>query len=335
MNTTNEKNNSLYNPDVKNAYLDTISNEGTAKYYARIFSITSRYEEALGKDLNQFSLEEIEKILYDFESRNRHTVETYGRVISAYLNWCIQQGICDENPLSELTSEDFDKYVTNEEKYLSEKQLRRYEDLCANYQDAVILRLLFEGVGGKEFSEISNLKVEDVNFKNNTLHLTNSLKTDDKGFPTKFTERIIKVSDRTMYLIEGAIKQKTYTKRNGFMAQTADNVRDYTDLVENDYVVRASITKNTEYLNSPVDKFVLYRRIQTISETLDIEGLTAKFIQRSGMIYEAHKLIGDGDTVTLDDLKIVADRFNLKSYHNLKSFLTIENIKKVYPDKKE
>lgn len=329
---TNEKNNplSMFNAEVKNDFLKTITNEGTAKYYARIFTITSKYEEALGKDLSRFSLKEIEKILYDFQARNRHTVETYGRVISSYLNWCIQQGITDENPLSELTSDDFDKYVINKENYLTEKQLRRYEDLCANYQDAVILRLLFVGVGGREFSEISNLKIDDVNFEDNTLHLVNSLKVDDRGFPTKFTERIIKVDDRTMYLIKGAIEQKTYIKRNGFMSREAENVREFTDLVENDYVVRASVTKN-EHIYSPVDKHVIYRRLSTLEKTLGIEGLTSKLIQRSGMIYYANQLIGDANEITLEDLKIVADRFNLKSYFNLKSFLTIENIRKTYP----
>lgn len=326
---TNEKNNSIFNEEVKNAFLETITNEGTAKYYARIFGITSTYEEDLGKDLNQFSLEELEKIFYDFEANNRHTVESYGRIISSYLNWCVQQDITEENPLSKLTSDDFDKYVSDQEVYMSEKQLRRYEDLCTNYQDAVILRLLFEGVSGKGCSEINNLKISDVDFENNSLHLINSLKVDEKGYPLKYTERIIKVSDRAMELIRGAINQKTYTKRNGFMSTNAPNVRDFHDLVENGYVVRASITKNDEDLNRPVDKFVVYRRISTIAETLNIE-LTAKIIQRSGMIFEAFKLVQSGE-VTLEDLKIVANRFNLKTHFNLKSFLTAKNIRKIYP----
>lgn len=333
-NTTNGKNNSLfYNPELKNAFLSTISNEGTIKAYARIFGITAKYEEALDKDLNQFSLEEIEKILYDFKANNRHTIETYGRVISSYLNWCVEENVVEHNPMAELTSEDFDKYVVDENVYFSEQQLRKYEDQCVNYQDAVVLRLLFEGVGGKQVSEIRNLKVNDVDFENNTLHLVNSFQVDKKGLPVKFTERVIKVEDRTMYLIKGAIEQTTYTKRNGYMDRSADNVREFTDLVQNEYVIRASITKNSDYINVPVDKHVIYRRVQIIQETLGIKELTPKIIQRSGMLYQASKLIGDGDKVTLEDLKIIADRFGINSYHNLKSFLTIENVRKLYPKK--
>lgn len=34
--------------------------------------------------------------------------------------------------------------------------------------------------------------------------------------------------------------------------------------------------------------------------------------------------------ISLDDLKIVANRFNMSSYHNLKGFLTTENILRTY-----
>ena len=64
------------------------------------------------------------------------------------MNWACDKGLCQENLLSRLKTDDFNKYVVNHEEYITEKQLRRYEDLCENYQDAVILRLLFIGVGG-------------------------------------------------------------------------------------------------------------------------------------------------------------------------------------------
>jgi hypothetical protein len=141
--------------------------------------------------------------------------------------------------------------------------------------------------------------------------------------------RVLEVEQRTIDLIEGAIKQMEYRKSNGDMEPTPfNNVRDYTDLVDNEYVVRASITK-TENFHSPVDKFVIYRRIETIAKSLGIEDLTAKFIQRSGMVHQASKLMKDGE-LSLDDLKLVADRFNMKSYHNLKGFLTANNVSKVY-----
>ena len=324
---TNEKNNSLFKPEVKEQYLNEIK-DTTRQSYERIFKITKDFETALNKDINQFTQEELETVLYSFKANNRNTIESYARIISSYLNWSVKHNLVGSNRLESYKPDDFEKFLTNEETYIPERKLRRYEDQCENYQDAVILRLLFMGVGGKVMSEIRNLKVSDVDFENNELKLTNTLKEDENGIPVKYTERYLKVDDRTIDLIRGAIEQETYVKRNGQMVER-DNVRPYTDLVKNDYVVRASITK-TDHFHVPVDKFVIYRRIAVLSETLGVD-LTAKFIQRSGMMFHGKNLIQDGK-LSLDDLKIIADRFNIKSHHNLKGFLNAENILATYPD---
>jgi integrase len=327
MTLINETNNNLFNEEVKQSFLNTIK-EGTRVSYERILKITQKTESILGKDLNQFSTQEVEKILYDFKANNRNTIESYARIISAYLNWSVKKGLSNINVLAKYKPDDFERFLTNKEEYFTEKQLRRYEDRCANYQDAVILRLLFVGAGGTKMSEILNLTKDDVDWERKQLRLVNTIKADDKGNPIRFTERFLSVDDRTLYLIKGAIEQTTYVKRNGFMVER-DNIRSFTDLVDNKYVIRPSMTK-TENLNAPADKFVIYRRIQVLAETLNIDKLTTKLLQRSGMIYYANQLIQDNQ-LSLDELKVVADRFNMKSYHNLKGFLNVENIRKTYP----
>lgn len=328
MTATNDKNNSLFNQKTKEAYLDEMK-DTTRQSYERIFKITEEYETALNKDINEFNERELETVLYNFKANNRNTIESYSRIISSYLNWSVKNKLSSINHLERYKPDDFEKFLINEEEYISENKLRRYEDRCENFQDAVILHLLFMGVSGKQMSEIRNLKKEDVDFEKMELRLVNTLKEGKDGFPEKYTERYLKVDERTIYLIKGAIEQEIYTKRNGQMVQR-DNVRPYTDLVKNDYVVRASITK-TENMYAPVDKFVVYRRIAIVSETLGID-LTAKFIQRSGMMFHANELI-QNEELSLDDLKIVANRFNMKSYHNLKGILTVEHIRATYPNK--
>jgi integrase len=329
MTLTNDKNNELFNEEVKTNFLNTIK-EGTKQSYDRILKIAQKTESILGKDLNQFSKNELEAVLYDFEANNRNTIESYARIISSYLHWSVKNGLSAKNILEDYKPDDFHKFLTNEEAYFTEKQLRRYEDGCANYQDAVIIRLLFNGVGGKQLSEIRNLTKDDVNWSKKQLRLVNTLKADDNGMPVKFTERFLTVDDRTLEIIQGAIDQKTYYKRNGQIKQTpTNNIKAETDLAVSNYVVRPSITRTDEG-NKPTDKFVAYRRLQVLSETLGVDDLTAKFIQRSGMVYYANQLI-QGDVLSLDDLKMVADRFNMKSYHNLKGFLNVENIRETYP----
>ncbi|MDS7057161.1 hypothetical protein NXG04_07665 [Klebsiella pneumoniae] len=330
---TNVNDNSLFEQDGrKHEFLGGIA-ISTAKSYKRIFGYTKPHEEALQKDIRYFTLEELETVLYSFKANTRNTVETYGRIISSYLNWCVENGYSESNPLKSLKPTDFEKYLTNVEVYMTEKQLARYEDRCVNAQDAVILRLSFMGVGGKQMSEIRNLKKSDIDWANHRIHLINTLKEDEHGFPVKYTERYLEVDERTLDLIEDAIAQKTYEKKNGQMVEH-EHVRKYTDLIDNDYVIRASITnvKDDAKVNAPADKFVIYRRLDVIQETLGIESLTAKFIQRSGMVYFANELLKKtDDELTLDELKVVADKFNMKSYHNLKGFLTLNTIRQTYP----
>uniref|UniRef100_A0AB39C7E2 Integrase n=1 Tax=Bacillus phage KoopaTroopa TaxID=3234046 RepID=A0AB39C7E2_9CAUD len=330
---TNINDNSLFEQDGrKHEFLGGIA-PSTAKSYKRIFGYTQPHEEALQKDIRYFSLEELETILYDFKANTRNTVETYGRIISSYLNWCVENGYSDTNPLKTLKPTDFEKYLTNVETYMTEKQLTRYEDRCVNAQDSVILRLSFIGVGGKQMSEIRNLKKSDIDWANHRIRLVNTLKEDDNGFPLKYTERYLEVDERTLDLIEEAIAQKTYEKKNGQMVEQ-DNIRKYTDLIDNEYVIRASITnvKDDAKINAPADKFVIYRRLDVIQETLSIKTLTAKYVQRSGMVYYANELLKNmkDEELTLDELKVVADRFNMKSYHNLKGFLTLDTIRQTY-----
>jgi integrase len=332
MTMTNDTNNSLFNADVKNRFLD-IQTEGTRPSYERIFKITQKTEAILGRDINSFSENEIEAVLYGFEARNRSTIESYARIISSYLHWSVKNGLASKNILEDYKPEDFEKFLDNEEEYLTERKLRRYEDQCANYQDVVIVRLLFIGVGGRQLSEIRNLTKNDIDWERKQLRLINTLKADNDGKPLKYTERYLTVDQRTLDLIEGAINQRTYIKRNGFLEQTeSNNIRIHTDLVENDYVIRPSLTK-TDVLNAPADKFVVYRRIQVLSDTLGLD-LTAKYIQRSGMVYHASEMIKNNGTFGLDEVKIIANRFNVKSYHNLKGFLNVETIKETYPTQK-
>ncbi|REJ31056.1 MAG: hypothetical protein C6W56_01735 [Caldibacillus debilis] len=318
--------NRLFNEVLKERFLNQF-NEMTQQNYRRIFLIVETYESDLKKDICFFTIEEIKTVLFSFEARNRGTVESYARIISSYLNWCVEQKFIEKNVLADFKPNDFDEFVMPVE-FITERTLRRIEDFCENYQDAVILRLLFIGAGGKRLSEIRNLKKQDVDFKNKRIRLINSLKEDNSGFPVRYTARWIDVDDRTLQLIDGAINQKQYTKRNGNIVFDI-RVKPFVDLVKNDYVIRPSIT-NVESYSAPVDKYVIYRRIQMIEDTYGLKKFNSKFIQRSGMLYYASNIMMD-DQLTNIDIKIVAERFGIRYSNNIKSFLTMENIRSLYP----
>ena len=188
----------------------------------------------------------------------------------------------------------------------------------------MILRLLFEGVHGKACSELINLKKEDVDKNRRILQLK-----DEDG-----SIRELEVSPICIETIEGAIKEKIYYKKNGDMDTDLDNVREYSDLVQNDCVIRNCIG-NTDYYEF-VKKHTIYSRITIIEEYLHkhepelIDILTAKSITRSGMIYEGKKLYGRNGTLTKKDYEWIKLIFNVKNPRLLREIVTEEMIKKMY-----
>lgn len=334
-NITEKSDNLVFNAELKKKFLsESIESgtflESTANNYLRIFIITKEFEERANKDLSLFTLKELEEVLIGFDSNSINTIVSYGRIISSYLHWCVDNGIIATNHLSALVTSDFEKYITNREVYFTESNLRMFEDSCTNYQDAVILRLLFTGVGGKRFAEISNLREEHVFWDRKELKLITPYSYDENENPLKFTERTISVDDRTLDLIKGAMKEKIYYKRNGEM-KDHQNVRPYTDLIDNDYIVRPSHTKIETAVKS-VSRYVIFRRIKMIADFLGMDELTAKYIQRSGVIYFVKELIGDANEIAEEDLRIVADRFDMRSHHGLKGYVTMDSIKRTYPN---
>lgn len=334
-------NNKIYNAEVKERYLNEMVEEGriseeTRKTYARLFKKLFEKESKMKKDLYEYTFAEMEDLLRSFNANNRSTVESYARVLSSYLYWAVENGLSEKNVLAHLKPTDFDSYLVDEEEYFTEETIKMLEEQCENAQDAVILRLLFNGFSGKELSEIRNLKVTDIDKENMLIHLVNTLDVDREGNVIDFMERWESIDEYTLELIEDAIGENIYLKKNGNVNQddSGHRVPDTAELVDNDYVVRATKNKDVDE-SKPASRHVPYRRILMLSEHYEMKSkINPKFIQRSGMIYYANQLIKN-EELTTNNLRKVAKRFNLRSHHNIKSFLTIENIRKTYPKKND
>lgn len=304
----------IFNVETKEEFLKAFDVEGTRKNYLRIFTKTEPIEEKLGKDLYEFNEKELNKLLRAFDSKNRATLESYGRYVSSYLNWAVEKELTDVNLLEKLKPNDFLQFVVNEEKYLTERYLTRLESQMENYQDAVISRLIFEGVGGKGFSELLNLKEEDVDFDKNILHL---VEDTNKGK----VERDLKVSTHTIEIIKGALNQKKYAKRNGNSVGRGS----FLELKDNGYVIKTAVTNAETDEATGID--TIYRRLRVIEQDLGLDSFKAKFIQRSGILNMASKIAKKGVRVDSDILKQIAKRYKINTIHTMRSYLTEENLK--------
>jgi integrase len=316
-------NSKLYNENIKLEFLQMYPKE-SRPVYSRIFAKCAINEFKFKKDLYDFDMELIEDVLTDLDPLTAPISRTNGRIISSYLNWAIHKGY-KKNPINILKAVDpnyFDKFVSKKKIYFSYDEIRQIERFCENAQDAVLIRLLFESVNGKESSEIRNLKDDDgmIDRENRTLHLV-----DDDG-----SKRSIQVSEVCMVLIERALNETTYLKSNGMMEER-ENVRPYTDLMKNNYVVRNSITRSDNY-NGPVNQYVVYRRISAIGELFTIPYFTSKNILRSGIIYMGYQILKNKKEkeLTKEDYMKIAERYKIGSWYSIREYCNVEMIESLY-----
>jgi integrase len=325
--------NKLYNEEIKKEFLSSYDNEQTQTTIEYILYKSSDMENALEKDLYDFNVNQIGKVISNTNPLNVTVARSTGRILSAYITWASEKGLrkTNINPIKSMLPEWYEQFVSKKKLFISEKELKEIEKDLVNAQDAVILYLLFEGVNGEGSSEILNLKKQDVDFDTNEVKLLEVKKNGEKR------ERTIKVSDTCLRIIWQAINDMTYKNRNG----NAQNPRGGAEieLVNNDYVVR-SVNRRVKDTNAPADKHTLFRRITMISEEFDLPYLTMKNIERSGMIKMAKDLYEQEGELDTPQLSKVAEHFgrrkvnvNGSEYYHLtpvREFVNLENISELY-----
>lgn len=313
----------FYNTPDKEEFLNTHIPKSTKESYGRVLEKAKSLEDEFEKDLYDFNIRELKSLFGDLEPLTPHASRTSARIVSSYINWAIdmKKKINQINPLKNISVKWYDQFVKDQDKiYISESELVYIEEYCNNAQDAVIFRLLFEGVQGEGCAELSNLHKKYIDFSNNIIRIFD--KDDTEG-------RILSVSHKTIRLIERALKQKRYLKRNGEMEGETDLLDDEVDLAQNDYVLRNSITRRKKYLQG-VDKHTIYRRITTIRDLSGFPYLTVKNIVKSGAIKMGRDLYIEYGELGADQLQKIADRFNMNNLWYIKDFVNLENIERVY-----
>ena len=308
--------NEMYNKEIKAEFLSYYT--GASKItYGRIFLKSAATEEMFGKDLYEFNLEEIKLVLMDLTPMSYASSQTHGSIISNYISWAIEKGLRSNNinPLQTVDPDWYKIFVPKRKRYITEAELVYIETICVNAQDYVIPRLIFEGVGGEGWNELRNLKKGDIDFENNELTLF-----DGKN------KRSLKVSNSCIKAIEEAIAQEDYEKKNGLMSTDYARLRRDLKLVDNEYVLRNSLTR-TKDPTMPIDNYTIFRRIRLIRDVVGHPFIKAKSIQISGMLDLAKKMQSENGKLKKEHYIEIADIFNLnkKTWHIIKRTINSAN----------
>lgn len=309
-----------YNEDVKQQFINE-QTKGSREIYNRIFKITRLSELTYDKDLFNFTRAELHILFYVFAPSTKNSSKAYVQYVKKYIDWAIDEGlkIGRVNPLSHVSNAWKEQFVVAPDKrFWTFAELNDMIKSRVNFNDAVIISLLLHGASGKEYAEITNLTIDDINEETNELTLTD----DD------WTRRKIKVPAECVSLCLRAARDYEYYKSNG---TPKDGTKaPIVAMVQNKYVIKASLTKTKNY--GQADGTILYRRIATLANDLNVPSISPSQIAQSGMLAYAKDYYLQGK-LDPEGYEFIAKQFNIQELPLARmkdEFLNEEEIKLLY-----
>ncbi|MGY5342943.1 phage lytic cycle repressor MrpR family protein [Paenibacillus glucanolyticus] len=322
----------FYNEEQKLMFLKGLKSN-TLSTFSRVLNRAKMLEEQYKKDLYDFNIYEIERLISYLNPKTMNSVLSSASIIQNYIRWAIEEDlrINNLNPLDAIFGQEYySKFVDKTNKMIFSKE--EIDDITGglvNFQDSAIIQSIFEGILGKGYSEVLNLTIHDINQEDSSVLLRNNRDQ------ISFSERTLELTQELVIMLNNAFQEEIYYKNNG---NPAANIKAPTSkLVRNEYIFRSAIL-NTK-ANGKADSHLILRRLKKIGEWYQQPFLTAINIRNSGMVYMAHQLrrrTGKFDKETFD---IVCDRFNISKIKNSSDynasrirndFLNIDKIIEVY-----
>ena len=211
----------MYNEEIKKRFIEERNNEVILPpdYLKTQFDSIASFEEELGKDVRDFNLYEIKEYYKMLNTASVGRLKVLNSQLSLYTQWCLQQNLVkdNQNHFLEMTDDNFDDCINKmllDEKIISRSTILEWARKCINPRDAFIILAPFEGIAGKEFCEIVNLKETDV----------------DGNKVTLCDGRTIEVSNELKAYIYDCINETRYYGANGRSFELSNNgfvLKDY------------------------------------------------------------------------------------------------------------
>ena len=258
----------MYNESVKKRYV--IEKESTTytpnDYLTRLFRKTEEHENNLEKDISSFTFYEIMDFYKTLNLSSVESIAVMNSHLGLYTDWCLKQNMVPDcqNHFTELSTDAFLQCVNRmalRKSIVPKETIYRWIDELINPSEAFIMIALFEGIKGKDFCEITYLKMSD--FDGNKVKLC--------------TGREIEVSDKLVEIAKIAdVTMEHYSVNK-------ENSRVYTYLDE-EYIMKSLCNSNPN-----PDDFARGRRVyRTLMRNFEYLGvkdwMKASYIEESGKI---------------------------------------------------
>lgn len=204
----------MYNSLIKNKYFDSVCVADDLKRDRKQdgllwFEGFAAEEERLGKDLSLFTRDEILEAFKNIKEWNSYYyIRNINYRFKEYTNWYIENINPNiENNYASITSDDLARATIGKREItvISRDDLEMISHAMINPKDRYWLLALYEGLRGFHFSEVLDLKLEDVDFDNLTIHVSSR---GENGEDIKITPYFAEV-------IRSAYEATDYHSKNG------------------------------------------------------------------------------------------------------------------------
>lgn len=249
---------------IKCDYIETKINSYNEATIIGYFKKMESFEESLGKDLCNFTTMEILGAYSQIRYKSIYTIQMTNSVFKDYTNYCLNNNLVvdNQNHYAELSINDMKQCVNDlviEDSFLTREELLIYIDRLNNDTDKFLMLAAFEGLSGKNYKEISDLRITDIDFKNRIAKTS--------------LGRTVKMSTRLTELAQLAHDEESY------MGIKGERVR---KLMPSDKIIKPYVTQlvDKEYRNGRR----LYSRLKKMFEVLEMPNMTCKLLRDFGII---------------------------------------------------
>lgn len=175
----------MYNQEIKEKYLASLSSETNELLIVSVLSRVGKYESSLEKDVGEFSKAEVESFLLGMKKAKARTLYNYSSILRNYVTWYkqnIKQG--EHNNIWKFTTKELEDKLSQQtgvskkldsKQYIKENKVIRDKDTLFS-KDAIdyivsiqkepvhklIIYSLYHGISGKSLIELTTLSQSSI-----------------------------------------------------------------------------------------------------------------------------------------------------------------------------
>jgi integrase len=263
----------FYNEAQKKRYIEQCPYEETTinTFIVHMFKLSYKVERYYQKDLSEFNQEEVIDLLKKVNSTSRNYLTSLCTFLSNYYEWCYKEKIIKDidNKFSpdktKMMIEAIIPYEVIAKQFFSKSVFLQYLDKIYNESDKLLAYCFYLGIKGKDFEEVVNLKICDLDEENKTIKL--------------ITGRIVEVDD---YFIELMKKTNSavYYDEDGTLMSAANRRIGLYKYISSEYVFKQMARGNANPLSMPS----LNKKLKTIKKQANNRFLTVSLIYKNGLV---------------------------------------------------